>query len=364
MKYSVKILALIMAVLILFCGCNKTAAGDAANDPGVQQSEEHSSRGQSFNAESMITVGGDTVSIDGSNGFADPELGFGLVYSEVMRRLIPDNFGFSVVGSSTVVAMYVPDALVEIISDPDAGDEELQDAYSRYYQCFAIVRVIDEIGDEGESLLPQLRELYSNEITAAELDDVKYLYFYNDSYDDPALSDAERDDVAELTGGMADLKNNIIAFVPEKPEGVSFKAFSTSMLNGETVTQDIFAQSKVTMINIWATWCNPCIEELPAIQDMMDELPEGANVISICLDADTDMELAMEIADEIGISFPVLIPDDAIRNNVLRYVQAVPATYFVGSDGEIIGQPMVGAPYEPKEMYTQRLEEILASLEE
>jgi len=361
MKKSIKILAVLAAIALLFCGCNKTSTNDTDLTDTPAQSIPADS--QKFSTEGMMTVGGETVVVDGNNGFAEPSLGFGLVYSDILQKLIPDNFGFSVVGSSTVLAMYVPDVLLDIISDADATEEQLQEAYSRYYQCFAIVRVMDEIGDEGKSLLPQLRELYANEVSAAKLDGVEYIYFYNDFYDDPGLSESEREDVAALTAGMAGLKDNIIAFMPETAKGVSFAAFETTALTGEAVTQDIFAESKVTMVNIWATWCNPCLDELPDIQDMMDELPEGANVISICLDANTDMELALEIADVSGLEFLVLIPDVNLQNNVLRYTEAVPATYFVDSSGKIIGRPIVGAPYDPKATYIARMEEILASME-
>ncbi len=361
MTRYLKIFAFIAALTMLFGGCNKTSPTDTAAPDTPTQTV--TAEGQKFSADGMVTVGGETVIIDGSNGFAEPTLGFGLLYPETMKSLIPDNFGFSVVGSSTVLAMYVPDVLIEIISDADATEAQLQEAYSRYYQCFAIVRVMDEVGDEGKSLLPQLRELYKNEVSAAKLEGVEYIYFYNDSYDDPDLSDSEREDVAALIAEIATLKDNIIAFQPEVAQGVSFASFDTTALTGEAVTQDIFAESKVTMVNIWATWCSPCIEELPAIQDMMDELPEGANVISICLDANTDMELALEIVDTYGLEFKVIIPDASIENNVLRYTEAVPATYFVDSSGNIIGQPIVGAPVDPKAMYIGRLEEILASME-
>lgn len=359
-KY-VKIFAILAAAALLLCGCNKTAQPDTV--PTEAPSQSTSVQGQKFDVDSMVTVGGETVKVDGTNGFAEPTLGFGLVYSETMKRLMPDNFGFSLIGSCGVMAMYAPDAVINIVSDPNVSEAQVQEAFQRYYHCFAIVRVTDEVGDEGESLLPQIREIYANELTAAELDGVRYLYFYNDTYDDPALSDSEREDVAELALGMAALKDSVIAFVPEKAKGASFESFDTTALSGERVTQDIFAESKVTMVNVWATWCNPCIEELPSIQDMMDELPEGANVISICLDAATDMELAIEIADTCGLEFPVLIPDANLEANVLRYTDAVPATYFVDSSGKVIGQPIVGAPYNPKAAYIARLEEILASME-
>lgn len=361
MKKCIKILAILAAAMLLLCGCNKTSQPDAA--PTDAPTQNAPAQGQRFSTDGMTTVGGENVVVDGTNGFAEPELGFGLVYSETMKRLMPDNFGFSLIGSCGVMAMYAPDDVISIVSDPNAAEAQIQDAVLRYYHCFAIVRVTDDIGDEGESILPRLREMYANELIAAELGSEKYIFFYNDAYDDPSLSDSEREDVAELALGMAALKDNIIAFVPEKAEGVSFERFDTTALSGERVTEAVFAESKVTMINIWATWCNPCIEELPSIQDMMDELPDGANVISICLDAGSDMELALEIADVSGLEFLVLIPDANLQNNVLRYTEAVPATYFVDSSGKIIGQPIVGAPYDPKATYIARMEEILASME-
>lgn len=195
MKIYLRIFTLFTALLLLMSGCNKTTDQDAALPP---ENAESAPAEQAYSSESMVTVGGETVTLNGSNGFADPSLGFGMVYSDTLRRLVPDNFGLAFMGSSTVMAMYVPDAVIEIVTDPLINEAEMQEAYARYYQCFAIVRVTDEIGDEGTGLLPQLREIYAHEETAAELDGAEYVYFYNDSYDDAALSDSEREDVAAL----------------------------------------------------------------------------------------------------------------------------------------------------------------------
>ena len=158
MKKSIKILAVLAAIALLFCGCNKTSTNDTDLTDTPAQSIPADS--QKFSTEGMMTVGGETVVVDGTNGFAEPELGFGLVYSETMKRLMPDNFGFSLIGSCGVMAMYAPDAVISIVSDPDAAEAQIQDAVLRYYHCFAIVRVTDDIGDEGESILPRLREMY------------------------------------------------------------------------------------------------------------------------------------------------------------------------------------------------------------
>ncbi|MFR3500045.1 MAG: TlpA disulfide reductase family protein, partial [Paraclostridium bifermentans] len=68
----------------------------------------------------------------------------------------------------------------------------------------------------------------------------------------------------------------------EQFKDVDLSGFKTTDLNGNKVTSDLFSKNKLTMVNIWATWCGPCIDEMPEISKLYNELPIGTNVISIC----------------------------------------------------------------------------------
>ena len=63
-----------------------------------------------------------------------------------------------------------------------------------------------------------------------------------------------------------------------------FPAFQTVDVAGNTVTQDIFKGKKITVVNIWGTFCPPCIEEMPELGRWAREMPQEAQIIGIvCL---------------------------------------------------------------------------------
>ncbi|MGN0388379.1 MAG: TlpA family protein disulfide reductase [Suilimivivens sp.] len=130
----------------------------------------------------------------------------------------------------------------------------------------------------------------------------------------------------------------------DKASEISFSSFAVTDLNGNAVTQDIFKDYDVTMINVWATWCGPCRRELPDIQAAYEKLPANVNIISICDDAGQETELAGQIVEKVGIQYAVLVPDDAMDEFLNEYISAFPTTFLVDKEGNVIGQPIVGVP--------------------
>lgn len=61
--------------------------------------------------------------------------------------------------------------------------------------------------------------------------------------------------------------------------------FSTYDMNGNVVTQEIFSDYDLIMVNVWTTWCKYCIYEMPELARLKDMLPDNVNLITICDDA-------------------------------------------------------------------------------
>lgn len=122
-----------------------------------------------------------------------------------------------------------------------------------------------------------------------------------------------------------------------------FKALD---LNQKEVTSDIFKNADLTMINIWATFCPPCLDELPALGKLAKEY-KGKNfqIIGIAADANSVelLELAKEIVTKTGSDFIHLLPSDDIVNLKLKQVSVVPETIFVDKNGKILGNPIIGS---------------------
>lgn len=124
--------------------------------------------------------------------------------------------------------------------------------------------------------------------------------------------------------------------------------FTTTDLYGNEVTSDIFAEKDVTLVNIWATFCDPCIEELPELQAISESMPDNAQLIGIVADvkhqrSDEYVE-ALTLAEKNGITFTNLIADSSMK--FIDKVMFVPTTVLVDSDGNVIGDPIIGSEVE------------------
>lgn len=132
-----------------------------------------------------------------------------------------------------------------------------------------------------------------------------------------------------------------------KPQG-QFPAFTTTDLEGNTVTEAIFADKALTVVNVWGTFCGPCIEEMDELAAWSQSMPENVQLIGLVSDLyspeDTDtFETAVAICEATGANvYKSLVASDDLAP-LLSQVVGVPTTFFVNANGEIIGEPIVGA---------------------
>jgi len=129
---------------------------------------------------------------------------------------------------------------------------------------------------------------------------------------------------------------------------LKFPAFSTKDLDGRAVTDSIFAENEITMINFWATWCPPCVAEMPDLGELAKTLLEDSDrkdaLIGILLDADDRgaLEKARQILSKSGAGFPILRPSSEMQS-IIGAIDAIPTTIFVDSEGNIVGSAVIGA---------------------
>lgn len=126
---------------------------------------------------------------------------------------------------------------------------------------------------------------------------------------------------------------------PKPTPEPDIKPFSTKAINNSnTYDNSMFGKAKVTMINIWATTCGPCIQELPHIQQLANAYSSrGVNIVTVLGDSEQSgtIQLALNIIGGIsGFNLPVL------RNNASFKAQfpagAYPTTYFIDQNGNIL----------------------------
>ena len=131
-----------------------------------------------------------------------------------------------------------------------------------------------------------------------------------------------------------------------------FGSFTTTDINGNEVTEKIFTQSTLTMVNIWATFCGPCINEMPDLGKLNTEYKDqGFQVVGIVLDSKSDndvtfdniIESAKTIISDTGASYLHILPSKSLYSIRLNEVTAVPETVFVNSEGNVVGETYLGS---------------------
>jgi len=163
--------------------------------------------------------------------------------------------------------------------------------------------------------------------------------------------------------------------VEDMEVGSNIGSFVSEDLDGNEVTDAIFAEADVTILNVWATFCGPCIEEMPDLQALSEELPDNAQVIGIVIDAPTagttsgssvdvwggaseNIELAKQIYGETGVKYVNILASESV-SQIFENVEAVPTTFILDSNGNTVCKPIVGADVES---YRQAVEDYLGSL--
>ena len=143
-------------------------------------------------------------------------------------------------------------------------------------------------------------------------------------------SEASDDPYSEYTG--------LIKEIPE---------FHSIDLEGNEVDNSIFAQADITVINIWGTFCPPCVGEMPDLAAWDAELPDNVQIIGIVTDvASADAKeyaTARKLVSENGIKYTNIIVGDQFTEGLLEYVIGVPTTLFVDSEGKCVADAVVGA---------------------
>ncbi len=149
-----------------------------------------------------------------------------------------------------------------------------------------------------------------------------------------------------------------------------FGTFTAKDLDGNEVTQDIFASNKLTMVNIWATFCGPCINEMPDLGELAAEYADkGVGIVGIPLDV-TDEEgnidsylynEAVDIVATTKAAYTHIVPVESMFVRKLASVTAVPETVFVDSQGNQVGDCYYGA--RSKAQWTEIIEELLGEVQ-
>ena len=125
----------------------------------------------------------------------------------------------------------------------------------------------------------------------------------------------------------------------------------TKDIHGKEFSSKDFANYDLTMVNVFATWCTACIQEIPDLVEVQKEMQaKGVNIIGIVTDTVDDtgenreaLEKAKLIQEKTKTNYSFLMPDKTNFNGRLNGIQALPETFFVDKNGQIVGGTYSGS---------------------
>ena len=115
-------------------------------------------------------------------------------------------------------------------------------------------------------------------------------------------------------------------------EGQPAPDFALKSSTGENMRLSEY-RGDVVMINFWATWCGPCRQEMPLLDELYSRYQRvGFNLLGVNIDDDS--RRAMKMIEELGVNFPVLF-DSRKEVSKLYEVEAMPVTVLVDREGTV-----------------------------
>lgn len=121
----------------------------------------------------------------------------------------------------------------------------------------------------------------------------------------------------------------------------------TTLDDGREVSMDIFKDNNLTMVNIWATFCSPCINEMTDLGEIYNEYKDSDkkfNIIGLCIDTnkqdgsvDNDkIALAKQIIEKTKVNYINVLPGEKLKSELLPNIALSPTTLFVDSNGNVL----------------------------
>ena len=159
-----------------------------------------------------------------------------------------------------------------------------------------------------------------------------------------------------IDGDMSVPAGSDMTTPPDDGSMQKFPAFEGKDLDGNTVkSSELFSKNAVTVVNFWFTTCNPCVGELAELDTLNKELTEkGGALIGVntfTLDGnETAISEAKDVLAKKGATYQnVYFASDGEAGKFTTNIFAYPTTYVVDRNGNIVGDPIVGAITEKKQ---------------
>lgn len=238
----------------------------------------------------------------------------------------------------------------------EAEVKKIGDGYTNWMKSLSRVGTIGMYAsDMTEEEIKELTRC-STQKKIGESSDGKYVYYMGT---DPSASEEERGLIEEIgvTIGEREEMSENGASVPAGQSmtasgAASIAPLSTKTIDGADFSEKDFSDYDLTMVNVFATWCTACVQEIPDLEKLRQEMKDkGVNVVGVVTDTRDEsgeenqeaIEKAKLIQAKTKAGYPFLIPDSSYLNGRVKNLQAMPETFFVDKNGNIVGDSYSGS---------------------
>lgn len=127
--------------------------------------------------------------------------------------------------------------------------------------------------------------------------------------------------------------DNSIFLTDDSPQDLSpAPDFTLKTMDGEPFTLSEH-KGKIIVLNIWATWCPPCREEIPDFIEIQNEMREDVLFLGVSMD-ETGWDVVRPFAEEFGINYPLVVDDGTVTQ---KYgpIMGIPMSFIINREGEV-----------------------------
>lgn len=126
--------------------------------------------------------------------------------------------------------------------------------------------------------------------------------------------------------------------------------FEATDLEGNKVTQEVFQENDLTMVNVFSSTCNPCMEELPHLADLASEYKDKkVGVLGVNIDTDASgkpdeqsKKVVAQVLSKSAGDMKIIFWDAKLMDALLKKTDALPYTFFVDKEGNVVGEAYLG----------------------
>ena len=237
----------------------------------------------------------------------------------------------------------------------EAEVDKMGTAYDDWYNSLAKIGAIGIYDEDSEKELDKITGCTEHKEIGSSSDG-KYKYYLSTNKDaDKSL----KKEVEEIDVTLTEMTPFQHHFAFDQPQETSNEGdpttvgkFKTKGVDGKDYTEKVFSDYDLTLVNVFTTWCSPCVNEIPELEKLYEEMKEkSVGVVGVVLDTVGDdakqnedtVKKAGVLQEKTKASYPFLVPDSTMMNGRLNGVSAFPETFFVDKEGNIVGETYSGS---------------------